>query len=176
MCIVSSQACTLHQFWKILHLKRNELSTPLIRKLSKVWARFFEVPTWSHLSYKELWNSFISLPFLRNGLLGTSVDLVSCRNSQWPCSIKNLPTGQMEAVEVEILLSSQGSRIVSMKDSSIAFLSRSVLITFKSSELSKGVRPGSIEAFGYTSLWCYHKRKALYTELFSFFSPSRSIL
>jgi hypothetical protein len=46
----------------------------------------------------------------------------------------------------------------------------SMLITFKSSESSKEVRPGSIEAFGYTSLWCYHKRKALYTEL-SRFAP-----
>jgi hypothetical protein len=46
----------------------------------------------------------------------------------------------------------------------------SMLITFKSSESSREVRPGSIEAFGYASLWCYHKRKALYTELFSFFS------
>jgi hypothetical protein len=59
---------------------------------------------------------------------------------------------QVEAVGVEVLLSSQGSRIVSMKDSSIAFLSRSVLITFKSSEPSKEVHPGSIEAFCYASL------------------------
>jgi hypothetical protein len=46
----------------------------------------------------------------------------------------------------------------------------SVLITFKSSESSKEVRPGSIEAFGYTSLWCYHKRKCC-TLSFSRFAP-----
>jgi hypothetical protein len=46
----------------------------------------------------------------------------------------------------------------------------SVLITFKSLESSKEVRPGSIEAFGYTSLWCYHKHKRC-TLSFSRFAP-----
>jgi hypothetical protein len=80
--------------------------------------------------------------------------------SNWPLAAKLddlvasnfLTASQVEAVGVEVLLSSQGSRIVSMKDSSIAFLSRSVLITFKSSEPSKEVHPGSIEAFCYASL------------------------
>jgi hypothetical protein len=57
------------------------------------------------------------------------------------------PASQVEALDVEVFSNSQGSRIVSMKDSSIAFLSRSVLITFKYSESSKEVNPGSIEAF-----------------------------
>jgi hypothetical protein len=56
------------------------------------------------------------------------------------------------------------------------FHSWSGLITFNSSEANKEVPPGSIEAFGYASLRCYCERKAKYTELFSFFSPSRSIL
>jgi hypothetical protein len=55
-----------------------------------------------------------------------------------------------------------------MEDSSIAFSSRSVLITFNSSESSKEVNPGSTEAFCYASLCCYRERKALYTQLFSF--------
>jgi hypothetical protein len=109
--------------------------------------------------------------FLRNGLLEISVELVSCRKSRQPCSINFSHASQVEALDVEVLLSSQGSRIVSMKDSSITFLSRSVLLTFKSSESIKEVNPGSIEAFCYTSLCCYRERKALYTELFSFFSP-----
>jgi hypothetical protein len=50
-----------------------------------------------------------------------------------------------------------------------------VLITVKSSESSKEVHLGSIEAFCYASLCCYRERKALYTEFFSFFSPSWSI-
>jgi hypothetical protein len=81
-----------------------------------------------------------------------------------------LPASQVEAADVEVLLSSQGSRIVSIKDSSIAFLSWSVLITFKSSESSKEVNPGSIEAFCYASLCCYREHKALYTALSRFSS------
>jgi hypothetical protein len=59
----------------------------------------------------------------------------------------SLPASQVEAVEVEIFLSSQGSRKVNVEKFSIAFSSRSVSITFKSSELSKEVHPGSTEAF-----------------------------
>jgi hypothetical protein len=53
----------------------------------------------------------------------------------------------VEAIEVEILLSNQGSQKVNVEKSSIAFSSRSVSITFKSSESSKEVHPGSTEAF-----------------------------
>jgi hypothetical protein len=59
----------------------------------------------------------------------------------------SLSASQVEAVEVEIFLSGQGSRKVNVEKSSIAFSSRSVPITFKSSESSKGVHPGSIEGF-----------------------------
>jgi hypothetical protein len=45
-----------------------------------------------------------------------------------------------------------------------------VLITFKSSESSKEVRPGSIEAFCYASLCCYRQHKAC-TLSFSRFTP-----
>jgi hypothetical protein len=47
-----------------------------------------------------------------------------------------------------------------------------VLVTFKSSEASKEVHPGLIKLFGYASLCCYRKRKALYTAL-SRSSPHR---
>jgi hypothetical protein len=59
----------------------------------------------------------------------------------------SLPASQVEAVEVEISLSSQVSRKVNVEKSSITFSSRSISITFKSSEASKEVHPGSIEAF-----------------------------
>jgi hypothetical protein len=59
----------------------------------------------------------------------------------------------------------------------------SVLLTFKSSESSKEVHPGSIAAFGYASLCCYRERKAKCTELFSsspyhgqFFRPLNLII
>jgi hypothetical protein len=86
-----------------------------------VWARLFWSFAWSHLSYKKVWNSFISLPFLHNGLLEIPVDLASCRKSRWPCSIKSPPASQAEALDVEILLSSQGSRILNMEKSSIVY-------------------------------------------------------
>jgi hypothetical protein len=53
----------------------------------------------------------------------------------------------VEVVEVEIFLSSQGSQKVNVEKSSIAFSSRSVSITFDSTEASKELHPGSIEAF-----------------------------
>jgi hypothetical protein len=112
----------------------------------------------------------VAFLFLRNGLLEISVELVSCRKSRRPSSIKFLPTSQVEAGAVEISLSSQGSRIVNMEKSSIAFSSRSVLITFKSSESSKEVRPGSIKAVGYASLVAFASIKHC-TLSFSWSSP-----
>jgi hypothetical protein len=73
--------------------------------------------------------------------------LVSCRKSRRPWSIYSLPASQVEAIEVEIFSSNQGSRKVNVEKSSIAFSSRSVLITFKSSESSREVNPGSTEDF-----------------------------
>jgi hypothetical protein len=54
---------------------------------------------------------------------------------------------KVEAVKVENFLSNQGSRKVNVEKSSIAFSSRSVSITFESSEASKEVHLGSIETF-----------------------------
>jgi hypothetical protein len=73
--------------------------------------------------------------------------MVPCHKSRRPHSINSLPASQVEVVEVEIFLSSQGSRKVNVEKSSIAFSLRSVSITFESSEASKEVHPGSIEAF-----------------------------
>jgi hypothetical protein len=54
---------------------------------------------------------------------------------------------QVEAVKVEIFSSNQGSGKVNVENSSIAFSSRSISITIESSEASKDVHPGSVEAF-----------------------------
>jgi hypothetical protein len=80
------------------------------------------------------------------------VDLASCRKSRRPCSIDPFPASQAEALDVEILLSSQGSRIANVEKSSIVYSFLAVLITFKSSESGKEVNPGSIEPFCYVSL------------------------
>jgi hypothetical protein len=103
--------------------------------------------------------------------LEISVELVSCRNSRRPCSIKSPPASQVEALDVEILLSSQGSGIVNMEKSSIVY---SFLVCAHNLQTLR-IEQGStlrIESklFGYASLCCYRKRKALYLELFSFFS------
>jgi hypothetical protein len=50
-----------------------------------------------------------------------SVELVPCRESRRPGRIYSLPASQVEALDVEILLSSQGSRIVNMDKSSIVY-------------------------------------------------------
>jgi hypothetical protein len=63
----------------------------------------------------------VAFLFLRNGLLEISVELVSCRKSRRPSSIHFLPTSQAVAEEVEIPLSSQGSRIVNVEKSSFVY-------------------------------------------------------
>jgi hypothetical protein len=76
----------------------------------------------------------------------------------------SLPASQVEEIEVEIFSSNEGSRKVNVGKSSIAFSSRSVLITFKSSESSREVtqdRPKLLLSFSLLP-------SALYTE------PSRS--
>jgi hypothetical protein len=175
MCIVPSQACASQQLLKLLHLKLISCQQRIHKVKQGCEQDCSEVSAWSYLSYKKLWNTLFGLPLLRKDLFEISVQLVPCREFRRPCSIKFLSTSQVEVVEVRILLSSQGFRKVNVEKSTIVFLSRSVLITFKSSESSKEVNPGSIEAFCYTSLCCYRERKALYTELFSFFSPPWSI-
>jgi hypothetical protein len=58
-----------------LHLKNNELSTPHTRKLSKGVSKIvLKFPHDVILHTRKFWNSFISLPFLCNGLLEISVD------------------------------------------------------------------------------------------------------
>jgi hypothetical protein len=79
--------------------------------------------------------------------LESPVDLVSCRKSRRPCSIDPFPASQAEALDVEILLSSQGSRIVNVEKSSIMYSFLVRAHNLQSSESSKEVRPRSIEAF-----------------------------
>jgi hypothetical protein len=67
---------------------------------------------------------------------------------------------QVETVKVEtFLLSSQGSRIVNLEESSIvdSFLARALNLPILKS--NKEVRPGS-ETFCYTPQCCYHQREA----------------
>jgi hypothetical protein len=71
--------------------------------------------------YRRLGNSFISLPFPHNALLESPIDLASRRQSRRPCSINSFSASQAEAIDMEILLSSQGSRIVNMERSSIVY-------------------------------------------------------
>jgi hypothetical protein len=116
-----------------------------------VWARLFlEVPTWSHLAYKRLGNSFISLPFPHNALLESPISLASCRQFRRPCSIKFLfcqPSGSLRCrnpFEQSRFSNSQCEEVV-----------HRVFVLgpcFKSSESNKEVRPGSIEACCYASL------------------------
>jgi hypothetical protein len=177
MCIVSSPACTSHQLWKFQHLKNNELSKPQILTISKCVSNIvLKFPLEVILRTRNFGNLLLAI------LLFVMVFRESPSTWSLVTTLDNLvasiplPASQTEALDIEILLSSQGSRIVSMEKLSIAFSSQSVLITFKSSEANKEVPLGSIEAFGYDSLCCYRVRKAKYTELFSFFSPSRPIL
>jgi hypothetical protein len=51
-----------------------------------------------------------------------TVDLVACRQSRRQCSINSLPTSQVEVVEVEVILSSQGSQKINVEKSYIAYL------------------------------------------------------
>jgi hypothetical protein len=74
--------------------------------------------TWSHLRTRNY--GTLSLAFHScNDLLESPVNLVSCRQSRWPCSIDPFPASQVEALDIETLLSSQGSRIVNVEKSSI---------------------------------------------------------
>jgi hypothetical protein len=70
------------------------------------------------------------------------------------------PASQVEAVEVEIFLSSQGSRIVNMKKSSTVY---SFLVRAHNLQILRieQVNPESIEVFGYASPCCYRERKSV---------------
>jgi hypothetical protein len=140
MCIAST--------FKIVAPQINKMSTPQIRKLSKGVSKIilkfpheviFRTRNYGTLLLAVLffimvfWKSLSTWPHAAN-----LDDLVA--------SIPFL-LSQVEAVKVEIFLSNQGSRKVNVEKSSIAFSSRSVSITFESSEASKEVHPGSIKAF-----------------------------
>jgi hypothetical protein len=81
-----------------------------------------------------------------------------------------LPASQVETLDIEILLSSQGSRIVNVEKSSIvySFLVRAHNLQILASE--QGICPGSIEAFCYASLVAIANVKRC-TLSFSRFAP-----
>jgi hypothetical protein len=114
----------------------------------------------------------VAFLFLRNGLLEISIDLVSCRNSRRPCSIDSFPASQVEAIDVEILLSTQGSRIVIMEKSSIVYSFLFRAHNLQILRVEQGSKPRIDRSFLLRFPCCYRERKALYTELFSFCSPS----
>jgi hypothetical protein len=108
--------------WRVWHFQNNELSKPQIWEISKgVREPILKFPHQASIRTKKFGNSFISLPFLQNGHLEIPVDVASCRKSRRPCSIDPFPASYMEALDVEILLSGQGSRIVNVKKSSIVY-------------------------------------------------------
>jgi hypothetical protein len=99
--------------------------------------------------------------------VGIPFDLASCCESRRPCSIDPFPASHAEALDVEFLLTSQGSRIVNVEKSSIVY-SFSVRAQGSTSRIDR--------SFLLRFFCCYRKRKALYTDLFSFRSPLRSII
>jgi hypothetical protein len=104
------------------------------------------------------------------------VDLVSCRQPQRPRSINSIPTSQVEAVEVEAFLSSQGSRKGNVGKSTIVYPSVIRAHTLPILRIEKGANPGSMKAFAKILLVAIMSLECCYPELFSFCSPSRSIL
>jgi hypothetical protein len=98
------------------------VSKPQICEISKgVSKHILKFPHKVIIRTRNYGTPYFSHPFLRNGLLEIPVDLASCRKSRRPCSIKSPPASQAEALDVEILLSSQGSRIFNMEKSSIVY-------------------------------------------------------
>jgi hypothetical protein len=136
------------------------------------------IPWSSHLKssfvYKRLWNSVFSFPFF--------VMVYWKSLSNWSLAVNHddlvasipFPASQVETVKVENFL--EQSRFLNSQHGKVIHRAFILDPCFKSSESSKEVRRGSIEALCYASLCCYRKHQALYTELFSFCSPSRSII
>jgi hypothetical protein len=85
------------------------------------------------------------------------------------------PASQVEAVEVENFLSSHGSRIVNMKKSSTVYSFLVRASTLQILRIEQGSTPRIDRSFLLRFSCCYRKRRALYTELFSFCFPSCSI-
>jgi hypothetical protein len=98
------------------------MSTPQIRKLSKgvskIVLKFPPEVIFRTRNYGTLLLAF--LLFIESSWMIT-IDLVSCCKSRRPCGINSFPASQVEAVEVEIFLSSQGSQKVNVEKSSIEY-------------------------------------------------------
>jgi hypothetical protein len=109
-------------FEKLLHLKiisfRQLQFTKLSKGVSKIVLKFPHEVIFRTRNYGTLLLAFL---FLRNDLLEIPVDLVSCRKSRRPRSSSSFPASQVKSVEIEVFLSSQGSRIVNMKKSSTVY-------------------------------------------------------
>jgi hypothetical protein len=104
------------------------------------------------------------------------VDLVSCHQPRRPCSINSILTSQVEAAEVEAFLSSQGSRKGNVGKSTIVYPSVIRAHTLLILRIEKGGNPWSMKAFAKILLVAITSLECCYPELFSFFSPSWSIL
>jgi hypothetical protein len=176
MCIVPSQACASHELLKLLHLKIMRCQHLRFTQLSKVWARLFQSFRIKSSSYKKLWDSLFSHPFLRNGVLEISVDLVPCRKSQQPCSIYSLPASQVGAIEEEIFSSNQGSRKVNVEKSSVVYSCLVRAHNLQILRIKQGSTPRINRSFLVTLLFVAIVNVKRGHWAFSFFSPSRSIL
>jgi hypothetical protein len=104
------------------------------------------------------------------------VNLVSCRQPRRPGSINSILTSQVEAVEVEAFLSSQGSRKGNVGKSTIVYPFVIHAHTLPILRIEKGANPWSMKAFAKILLVAIMCLECCYPELFSFCSPSRSIL
>jgi hypothetical protein len=95
----------------------------------------------------------------------STVDLVSCLKSRRPCSLKSLLTSPMEAVEVEVFSSSQGSRKVNLEKSSLAYSFLVHAHNLQILRLEQGSKPKIDRSFWLSFSCCYRERRAFYTKL-----------
>jgi hypothetical protein len=122
MRIVSSQTYASHQLWKVLHFKNNELSKPQICEISKGVSK--PIPKFPHKviirtrNYETLLLAILFFVVIFWKSLSTRPHAANLDNL-----IASIPShaSQVEALDVEILLSSQGSRIVNVEKSSIVY-------------------------------------------------------
>jgi hypothetical protein len=159
--------CTLKVI-RCRHLRFTKLS----KGVSKIILKFPHKVIFRTRNYGTL---LLAILFLRNDLLEISVELVSCRKSRRPSSINFPPASQVEALDVEILLSSQGSRIVNMEKPSIVYSFLVRAHNLQILRIEQGSTPMIDRSFLLRFSCCYRERTALYTELFSCLSPSWSI-
>jgi hypothetical protein len=123
MCIVSSQAYASHQLCKVLHFQSNELSKPQICEISKgVSKPIPKFPPKAIIRTQKFGTLLLAFLFFIMAFWEKNpVDLASCRKSRRLCSMDPFPSSQAETLDVEILLSSQGSQIVNVEKSSIVY-------------------------------------------------------